>query len=193
VYILESASTGKRYIGQTDDLERRLAEHNSREHNLCKFTSRHPGPWRLVYHETCETRSEAMRRERWLKSGVGRQWIADHLGRASPAPPQADLRSSTTAADQPPGCSPRANRALLGKAMSIQGNLSWVELMETHGQATNWVYSYLVFIKKLRRFRHPLGCSPVCKRDVAVQDQPARLLALAQNTAGDFRTLSGTG
>ncbi|HEV57887.1 MAG TPA: GIY-YIG nuclease family protein [Phycisphaerales bacterium] len=99
VYILESASTGKRYIGQTDDLERRVAEHNSREHNPCKFTSKHPGPWRLVYHESCETRSEAMRRERWLKSGVGRQWIADHMPRASPAPPQADRRSSTTPAD----------------------------------------------------------------------------------------------
>jgi len=72
VYIRESASTGKRYIGQTDDLDRRVAEQNSREHNPCKFTSKHAGPW-LVYHETCATRSDAMRRERWLKSGVGRQ------------------------------------------------------------------------------------------------------------------------
>lgn len=35
VYVLVSHSTGKRYAGQTNDLERRLAEHNTPEHNLC--------------------------------------------------------------------------------------------------------------------------------------------------------------
>jgi putative endonuclease len=29
-----------------------------------------------------------MKRERWLKSGMGRQWLNEKLGRASP--PQAD-------------------------------------------------------------------------------------------------------
>jgi len=88
VYVLVSESTNRRYIGQTNDLERRLAEHNSREHNPRKHTSRNKGPWRLVFSEQYATRSEAMKREKWLKSGVGRKWLNKTIGRASP--PKAD-------------------------------------------------------------------------------------------------------
>ena len=88
VYVLVSEATGKRYVGQTDDVERRLAEHNRPEHNPKKFTSRHAGPWALIHQEAYPTRAEAMRREKWLKSGAGRQWLDEHAGRASP--PQAD-------------------------------------------------------------------------------------------------------
>jgi len=35
--------------------------------------------WLLVYSEIYATRAEAMQRERWLKSGVGRQWLKAHL------------------------------------------------------------------------------------------------------------------
>ena len=89
VYVLFSETAHKRYIGQTDDLDRRVREHNTPEHNPMKFTSKHPGPWVLVYSEQYETRSDAMRRERWLKSGQGRAWLDKQgIGRASP--PQAD-------------------------------------------------------------------------------------------------------
>jgi predicted GIY-YIG superfamily endonuclease len=49
VYVLCSQTTGKRYTGQTEDLDRRVAEHNSTEHNPSKFTSRHAGPWVLIH------------------------------------------------------------------------------------------------------------------------------------------------
>ena len=89
MYILFSVNAQKRYIGQTDDLDRRVREHNDPSHNTMKFTSKHPGPWVLVYSEQYETRSEAMRRERWFKSGRGRAWLdAQGIGRASP--PGAD-------------------------------------------------------------------------------------------------------
>ena len=88
VYVLFSANANKRYVGHTDDLDRRVAEHNNVAHNPCKFTSKHPGPWTLVHHEVYLSRSEAMKRERWLKSGAGRQWLDEVIGRASP--PQAD-------------------------------------------------------------------------------------------------------
>jgi putative endonuclease len=88
VYVLVSQTTGRRYVGQTADLARRLAEHNNPQHNRHKFTSRNAGPWQLLHHEEFPTRAEAMRRERWLKSGVGRVWLDTTLGRASP--PQAD-------------------------------------------------------------------------------------------------------
>lgn len=88
VYVLMSETVGKRYVGQADDLERRVAEHNDPDHNPCKFTTRHPGPWTLAHSETFSTRALAMRREKWLKSGVGREWLDQQVGRAGP--PRAD-------------------------------------------------------------------------------------------------------
>ncbi len=88
VYVIRSETTGRRYVGQTGNLERRLAEHNTPGHNLRKYTSKHAGPWTLVHDEAFESRSEAMRRERWMKSGAGRDWLDRLFGRASP--PQAD-------------------------------------------------------------------------------------------------------
>ncbi len=89
VYVLRSESSGRRYVGQTDDLPRRLREHNDPDHNPRKFTSRNPGPWAVVHTEEFRTRAEAMKREKWLKSGSGRAWMDEQgIGRASP--PQAD-------------------------------------------------------------------------------------------------------
>ena len=88
VYVLISRTAAKRYVGQTNDLARRVGQHNDPEHNRCKFTTKHPGPWELVYHEEFDTRSEAMKREKWLKSGIGRKWLDITIGRASP--PKAD-------------------------------------------------------------------------------------------------------
>ncbi len=88
MYVLVSESTGRRYVGQTADLQRRVDEHNDQSGNTRKYTSKHRGPWKLVHHESFKTRSEAMKRERALKSGQGRQWLDGMIGRASP--PQAD-------------------------------------------------------------------------------------------------------
>ncbi len=68
VYVIENAK-GRLYIGQTEDVERRLSQHNSpagKEH-LGKYTHRN-GPWSLLGTESFDTRSEAMRREKQLKS-----------------------------------------------------------------------------------------------------------------------------
>ena len=74
-YILQSDSSGKIYIGQTADLQKRLSEHNDPTYRLTLHTKRHPGPWRLLYSESYATRAEAVARERALKSGQGRAWI----------------------------------------------------------------------------------------------------------------------
>lgn len=71
VYVLRSYSTGKLYIGQTLNLERRLQEH---QEGTARYT-RGRGPWTLVYTETYPTRSEAMIREKYLKSGQGREYL----------------------------------------------------------------------------------------------------------------------
>jgi putative endonuclease len=42
------------------------------------FTSKHL-PWELVFFESFETRSEAAKREKWYKTGVGRDWIKHQI------------------------------------------------------------------------------------------------------------------
>ncbi|MEW6016401.1 MAG: GIY-YIG nuclease family protein [Candidatus Zixiibacteriota bacterium] len=74
VYMIRS-DEGKQYIGHTSDIHRRLAEHNT---GLCK-TTKVCGEWKLVYKEEFATRGEAMKREKWLKSGVGRAYLKQVL------------------------------------------------------------------------------------------------------------------
>ena len=74
VYILRNPR-GKIYIGQTDNLTKRLGQHNDPENTLSKHTKRHPGPWQLIHAESFENRTGAMQREKELKSGKGREWI----------------------------------------------------------------------------------------------------------------------
>ena len=75
VYVLRSLSTGKSYIGQTSNLKRRLQEH---QEGIVRYT-RGKGPWSLVYTEEYPTRSQAMKREKSLKSGKGREYLKEHL------------------------------------------------------------------------------------------------------------------
>ncbi|ARN57577.1 GIY-YIG nuclease superfamily protein [Sedimentisphaera salicampi] len=88
VYVIINKEAGKRYIGQTENLGRRLAEHNGASINKHRFTSKYAGRWELVHCEKYSTRSESMKREAWLKTGIGREWLDSKIGRASP--PQAD-------------------------------------------------------------------------------------------------------
>jgi len=74
VYVIKS-KTGHRYTGHTNDLERRLIEHNS---GLCKTTCRE-STWQVIYTEEYSIRSEAMKREKWLKSGRGRDFLQSIL------------------------------------------------------------------------------------------------------------------
>jgi putative endonuclease len=71
IYILKSESTGKLYTGQTNNLERRIKEHNTR---IKRYTS-NKGPWKLIYSEKFESRELAMKREKILKTGKGREFI----------------------------------------------------------------------------------------------------------------------
>ena len=90
VYVLVSETTGETYAGQTDDLAKRLAQHNSPDYTITLHTKRRPGPWQLIYSEECPTRAAAMKREKQLKSGAGRRFIRsliDGAARPSRRPP----------------------------------------------------------------------------------------------------------
>ncbi len=95
VYILQSEANSKIYIGQTSDLNRRLLQHNDPDFRLTLYTKRNAGPWKLVHSEQYTTRTEAMQREKWLKSGQGREWthrLLQKRERGTVNPPAADTR-----------------------------------------------------------------------------------------------------
>jgi putative endonuclease len=76
VYVLKSLTSGKLYKGFTSDLEKRIKVHNSSSGK--RFTSKDQ-PWVLIYSEQFITRSEAVLREKFLKSGIGRDFIKQKL------------------------------------------------------------------------------------------------------------------
>ncbi|WP_410796303.1 GIY-YIG nuclease family protein [Maribellus sp. CM-23] len=63
VYILQSEQDRSYYIGFTSNLEIRLEYHNS---GKSRYTSRKL-PWRIVYSESYATKSDALKREKFLK------------------------------------------------------------------------------------------------------------------------------
>jgi len=76
-YILENSS-GRFYIGHTNDLARRLSEHNSIQKIGHKYTHKYE-EWKLIWSETFFTRAEAMKREKDLKRLKSSKWIRDNL------------------------------------------------------------------------------------------------------------------
>ena len=70
VYVLEGAK--KRYVGITANLERRLAEHRSVSHS-----GKLIGEFKVLHTETFPDYSSARKRERYLKSGKGREWLLE--------------------------------------------------------------------------------------------------------------------
>ena len=75
VYVLYSEKTKLHYVGFTTHLVQRLGQHNL---GITKSTKGR-GPWTLVHQEQFATRAEAMRRERHLKTGRGREELKQIL------------------------------------------------------------------------------------------------------------------
>ena len=76
-YILQNP-TAKFYIGHTDDLQTRLANHNRTDKIAGKFTRKN-GPWILVWSEQHLNRPKAVRREREIKSWKSARLIRERL------------------------------------------------------------------------------------------------------------------
>ncbi len=69
VYILKSLNSERTYVGFTNDIERRLKEHNS---GKSKYTSKFMS-WKLVYKEEFNNKEEAVNKERYYKTAAGRR------------------------------------------------------------------------------------------------------------------------
>ena len=75
VYILQSESDKMFYVGYTNNLRRRIKEHNSGQ---VKSTKKRQ-PLKLVYWEGCLTQTDATKREKYLKTAWGKRYIKNRI------------------------------------------------------------------------------------------------------------------
>ncbi|MGO4920656.1 GIY-YIG nuclease family protein [Maribacter spongiicola] len=75
VYVLRSEVDGRLYKGMTNDLQKRIEQHNLGRNKSTKGFL----PWVLMYSEEFETRLEARNKEKYFKSGVGREFLRNLL------------------------------------------------------------------------------------------------------------------
>jgi putative endonuclease len=71
VYAIKSVIRNYIYVGLTADTERRIAEHNDKKEK----TTRSYAPFKTILIEEYDTRIDARKRERYLKSGAGKEYL----------------------------------------------------------------------------------------------------------------------
>jgi len=75
VYLLKSLSDQGWYTGYTEDINRRLEDHNSGK-NVSTHARR---PFVLMYYEAYLNKRDALGREKFLKSGAGKRFLEKQL------------------------------------------------------------------------------------------------------------------
>jgi len=71
VYAIKSINRNYIYVGLTNNFERRFFEHNNGENKSTKAYK----PFTLIFSENFETRVLARKKEKYLKSGVGKEFL----------------------------------------------------------------------------------------------------------------------
>ena len=72
---LKKLKDGGLYTGSTGDLKKRLDEHNKGYES----STRNRGPFDLAYYEACQSKYDALRREKYLKTTYGKRYIKSRL------------------------------------------------------------------------------------------------------------------
>jgi putative endonuclease len=75
VYVIESEKDGELYTGSTNDLHRRIKEHNQG----LNFSTKGNRPWKYIYYEACLNEQDAKRREHYLKTTQGERLLKRRL------------------------------------------------------------------------------------------------------------------
>jgi len=76
-YVIKSQKSGYLYTGSTKDLRKRFNQHNN---GLSTWT-KNKGPWELIYYEASINEDDAIAREKYLKSGMGKRYLKNRLKR----------------------------------------------------------------------------------------------------------------
>ena len=75
VYVLYNLKFDRSYVGLTNDLVRRLNQHNAGRNKSTKAYV----PWKIVHYEKFSTLFEARQREKFLKTAAGRRWRKNNI------------------------------------------------------------------------------------------------------------------
>ncbi len=75
VYVLRSRNDGMLYTGFSADLKKRIAAHNAGKVE----STRTRGPFELLYYEASRQQSDALRREKYLKTTYGHRYLKSRL------------------------------------------------------------------------------------------------------------------
>ena len=78
-YILFSEKTNKYYIGSTQDIDKRIEKHNAG----ATISTKSGRPWKVVYYEEFNSKSEAIKRENYLKRMKSRVFIESLINKSS--------------------------------------------------------------------------------------------------------------
>lgn len=76
-YVLQSEKDKHYYTGFTNDLRKRLIEHKNGE----VFSTKGRGHMKLIYYEACLNEEDAIQREKYLKSGIGKRFLKNRIRR----------------------------------------------------------------------------------------------------------------
>ncbi len=71
VYVVRSEVDGRFYVGMTQNVEKRIKEHNLGKAKSTKGYT----PWTLFFFEEIGSRTDAREREKYLKGGSGKEYI----------------------------------------------------------------------------------------------------------------------
>ncbi len=74
-YVLRSQVDGKFYTGFTNDLKRRLVEHNAGR----VASTKNRIPLEVVYYEACRNEKDAIVREKYLKTTYGHRYLKNRM------------------------------------------------------------------------------------------------------------------
>jgi putative endonuclease len=75
-YAIYNKTRNKIYIGQTEDKEKRLLQHNKLlPTKKSGYTAKNSGLWVIIYNEEYQNRKDARAREKQLKTAKGREFI----------------------------------------------------------------------------------------------------------------------
>ena len=75
IYVIRSKNRNYIYVGLTNNLNRRVSQHqNGKEKTTAPYR-----PFKILFAEQFLSRIDARNREKYLKSGSGKEWIKSHF------------------------------------------------------------------------------------------------------------------
>ncbi len=71
IYAIKSEVDGRIYVGMSKDIDSRIKQHNLGQ----VFSTKGYRPWKLIYTESVGTREECHKKEKYYKSGCGKEFL----------------------------------------------------------------------------------------------------------------------